>query len=102
MARSVYDVTGAGDIVVNMFALVAAAGADRKAAARIANVAAGIVVGKRGTTSVTVQEIQERLVGSRRLAPESGVGALPLESGTQAVDWTAAPERLKTRIRAND
>ena len=102
MARSVYDVTGAGDTAVSTFTLAAAAGADREAAARLANVAAGIVVGKRGTASVTVQEIQERLRESRGLAPESGVEALPMESGLRALDLTAAPERLKTEIGAND
>jgi len=61
VARSVYDVTGAGDTAVSVFTLGIAAGADCETAARLANVAAGIVVGKRGTASVTVQEIQERM-----------------------------------------
>jgi rfaE bifunctional protein kinase chain/domain len=60
-ARAVYDVTGAGDTVVSVFTLAIAAGADRESAARLANVAAGIVVGKRGTTSISVDEMQERL-----------------------------------------
>jgi D-beta-D-heptose 7-phosphate kinase/D-beta-D-heptose 1-phosphate adenosyltransferase len=72
-ARSVYDVTGAGDTAVSVFTLTVAAGADRETAARLANVAAGIVVGKRGTASVTVQEIQQRLLEFQGLAPESGV-----------------------------
>jgi rfaE bifunctional protein kinase chain/domain len=56
-ARSVYDVTGAGDTVISVFTLAAASGADHGTAARLANVAAGIVVGKRGTTCVTTDEI---------------------------------------------
>ena len=61
--RSVYDVTGAGDTALGVFALGLAAGATRSQAAQLANVAAGIVVGKRGTTSATVEEILERLAG---------------------------------------
>jgi rfaE bifunctional protein kinase chain/domain len=59
---SVYDVTGAGDTALGVFAAAIAAGAERWHAARIANVAAGIVVGKRGTACVTVEEILERVV----------------------------------------
>jgi D-beta-D-heptose 7-phosphate kinase/D-beta-D-heptose 1-phosphate adenosyltransferase len=60
MARSVYDVTGAGDTAVSVFTLAMAAGAGRETAALLANMAAGIVVGKRGTASITVEEIQQR------------------------------------------
>lgn len=60
-ARAVYDVTGAGDTVVSVFTLTLATGADRETAARFANVAGGIVVGKRGTASISVDEVQERL-----------------------------------------
>jgi rfaE bifunctional protein kinase chain/domain len=62
--RSVYDVTGAGDTALGVFALGLAAGATRGQAAQLANVAAGIVVGKRGTTCVTVEEIVERIAGN--------------------------------------
>jgi D-beta-D-heptose 7-phosphate kinase/D-beta-D-heptose 1-phosphate adenosyltransferase len=61
VARTVYDVSGAGDTVVSVFTLVMAAGADQETAARYANTAAGIVVGKRGTASVSVEEILEGL-----------------------------------------
>jgi D-beta-D-heptose 7-phosphate kinase/D-beta-D-heptose 1-phosphate adenosyltransferase len=61
VARSVYDVTGAGDTAVAAFALGMASGGDYESAARLANLAAGIVVGKRGTASVTVEEIQALL-----------------------------------------
>ena len=57
-ARNIYDVTGAGDTVVAVLALALAAGADMEMAARLANYAAGIVVGKVGTASVTVEELQ--------------------------------------------
>lgn len=102
MARSVYDVTGAGDTAVSVFTLAMAAGADREAAARLANVAAGIVVGKRGTASVTVQEIQERMREFNGLVPEPRVDVQPLETGLKPLDLAAASERLETGIGAND
>jgi rfaE bifunctional protein kinase chain/domain len=57
VAKEVYDVTGAGDTVIAVFTLSAAAGADFYEAARIANTAAGVVVGKLGTATVTKEEI---------------------------------------------
>ena len=56
-AREVADVTGAGDTVVATLALALAAGAALPVAARLANTAAGIVVGRRGTAVVTAQDI---------------------------------------------
>jgi D-beta-D-heptose 7-phosphate kinase/D-beta-D-heptose 1-phosphate adenosyltransferase len=61
MAQSVYDVTGAGDTAVATFAAAIAAGADRETAVRLANIAAGIKVGKRGTATVNVEEMHKRL-----------------------------------------
>ena len=58
-AKEVYDVTGAGDTVISVFTLAAAAGASWHEAAKIANVAAGIVVGRMGTSTVTKEEITE-------------------------------------------
>jgi len=57
-AREVFDVTGAGDTVIALLAAGAAAGLDWAAAARLANLGAGIVVGKLGTASVSVAELQ--------------------------------------------
>ncbi len=57
MVRKVYDVTGAGDTVVSVVALALASGANLNEAASIANIAAGIVVGKVGTATVTANEI---------------------------------------------
>jgi D-glycero-beta-D-manno-heptose-7-phosphate kinase len=56
VARTVYDVTGAGDTVVGTLALALAAGAGLDEAAQLANQAAGIVVGKVGTATVTIDE----------------------------------------------
>ncbi len=61
VAREVFDVTGAGDTVVAVFTSALAAGADMLDAAIIANCAAGIVVGKIGTASVTKEELMELL-----------------------------------------
>lgn len=57
----VADVTGAGDTVIAAFTAALAAGADTEDAARIANIAAGIVVMKRGTATASRQEILAEL-----------------------------------------
>jgi D-beta-D-heptose 7-phosphate kinase/D-beta-D-heptose 1-phosphate adenosyltransferase len=56
-ARQVFDVSGAGDTAVAAIGLAVAVGADMRQAAGLANIAAGIVVGKRGTATVTTGEI---------------------------------------------
>jgi D-beta-D-heptose 7-phosphate kinase/D-beta-D-heptose 1-phosphate adenosyltransferase len=57
VAREVYDVTGAGDTVVASLGLGLAVGLDFVEASRLANVAAGIAVGKLGTSTVSPAEI---------------------------------------------
>lgn len=61
VARNVYDVTGAGDTVVGTLALALGAGAELETAARLANRAAGIVVGKVGTARASYAELLEGL-----------------------------------------
>jgi len=56
-AREVFDVTGAGDTVIATLAVMLAAGAGLEAAMRVANRAAGIVVGKLGTATASHQEL---------------------------------------------
>ena len=63
-AREVYDVSGAGDTVIATLALMIATGADLHAAMRVANHAAGIVVGKLGTAVVHPDELAASLAGS--------------------------------------
>jgi rfaE bifunctional protein kinase chain/domain len=53
----VADVTGAGDTVIATFTAALAAGADTESAARLANLAGGIVVMKRGTATVSAEEL---------------------------------------------
>ncbi len=60
-AKQVFDVTGAGDTVVSALALALAAGAGMEEAARIANAAAGIVVGRVGTATVKLEELKAAL-----------------------------------------
>jgi D-beta-D-heptose 7-phosphate kinase/D-beta-D-heptose 1-phosphate adenosyltransferase len=56
-ARQVYDITGAGDMVMSVLGLALAAGADYPAAIRLANVAGGLEVEKVGVATVTREEI---------------------------------------------
>jgi len=60
-AREVYDVTGAGDTVMAVLALALAAGASLRQAAVLANYGAGVVVGKRGTATVSRAELARAL-----------------------------------------
>jgi rfaE bifunctional protein kinase chain/domain len=64
--RQVFDVTGAGDTVLSVLALAVAAGAPLADAAMLANTAAGVVVGKLGTASVSPQELLHALDDIRR------------------------------------
>jgi len=71
-ARDVFDITGAGDTVISTIARVFFAGQDLKTAARLANVAAGIKVGKFGAAAVSIDEIaawirQRENLGGRKL-----------------------------------
>lgn len=57
-ARDVFDVTGAGDTVIAVFTACLARGNDALTAARLANLAAGVVVGKVGTATASWNEIE--------------------------------------------
>ncbi|HEX4895073.1 MAG TPA: bifunctional D-glycero-beta-D-manno-heptose-7-phosphate kinase/D-glycero-beta-D-manno-heptose 1-phosphate adenylyltransferase HldE [Solimonas sp.] len=65
-AREVFDVTGAGDTVIASLAAALAAGAPLARACRIANLAAGIVVTKLGTATVSRAELERELSGDAR------------------------------------
>jgi D-beta-D-heptose 7-phosphate kinase/D-beta-D-heptose 1-phosphate adenosyltransferase len=60
----VRDVSGAGDTVSAALALMLAAGASFEAATRVANAAASVVVGKRGTATASLAELRNRLLGA--------------------------------------
>ena len=78
------DVSGAGDTVVAALSAMLAMGADFEAAARAANAAASVVVGKRGTAVVTPAELRARLLPAAKLASEEKV----------VFDWALADERF--------
>lgn len=60
-AREVYDVTGAGDTVIATLAAGLAGGSSMSEAALLANQAAGIVVGKLGTATATIEEVLDSI-----------------------------------------
>jgi D-beta-D-heptose 7-phosphate kinase/D-beta-D-heptose 1-phosphate adenosyltransferase len=60
-AREVFDVTGAGDTVIATFSMAVLCGFPLVEAAHLANVAAGIVVGKLGTATVLLEELRTAL-----------------------------------------
>jgi rfaE bifunctional protein kinase chain/domain len=61
LAREVYDVSGAGDTVISTLAVMLASGLGLPEAMRLANVAAGVVVGKLGTATCTLDELRTAL-----------------------------------------
>jgi rfaE bifunctional protein kinase chain/domain len=60
-AREVYDVSGAGDTVISVLTLALVSGATIEEAAVLGNLAAGVEVGKRGTATVSPDEIRSAL-----------------------------------------
>lgn len=81
-AREVFDVTGAGDTVISTLAASLAGGADLPEAVALANLAAGIVVGKLGTAAISAPELRravQREEGSER-------GVLGLEQLLVAIE----------------
>ncbi|MFX4806029.1 PfkB family carbohydrate kinase, partial [Acinetobacter baumannii] len=68
-AREVYDVSGAGDTVISVMAAGLASGLSLAETVPIANIAAGIVVGKTGTAPITRRELKAALTA----APEHGI-----------------------------
>ena len=56
-AKKVFDVTGAGDTVIGILALMKAVGMNTEIASQISNHAAGLIIGKRGTATLTYKEL---------------------------------------------
>jgi D-beta-D-heptose 7-phosphate kinase/D-beta-D-heptose 1-phosphate adenosyltransferase len=71
-AQEVYDVTGAGDTVIGVLAAVLAAGDSLEEACFLANAAAGVVVGKLGTSTVSTVELENAI----HARPETGFGVM--------------------------
>jgi D-beta-D-heptose 7-phosphate kinase/D-beta-D-heptose 1-phosphate adenosyltransferase len=80
-AREVFDVSGAGDTVMAVMAASIAGGTSPVEAARLANIAAGIVVGKVGTAVVTTDELVAALHHSDISAGEAKVASLEAALG---------------------
>ena len=95
IAREVYDVTGAGDTVIATLALAIAAGAQFTQASALANIAAGIVVGKLGTSTVSEAELIAKLHSGQ----QSGFGVVTEEQLKIAVD--AAKARGENIVMTN-
>ena len=80
----VRDVSGAGDTVAAVMAVLLAMKAPYEFAMRAANAAAAVVVGKRGTATVSLGELRHRILPAASLAPEDKI----------VFDWSVLDERL--------
>ncbi len=80
----VRDVSGAGDTVAAVLAVMLAMKAPFEQAMRAANAAAAVVVGKRGTATVSLAELRHRILPAASLAPEEKI----------VFDWSLLNERL--------
>jgi len=93
-AREVFDVSGAGDTVVATLAVMLAAGADLPEAARLANLAAGIVVGKFGTALVHPADLAAA-VHARTVTASSDAKITTLAAALERVAfWRGRGERI--------
>jgi len=80
-AQEVFDVTGAGDTVIGVLAAALAAGNSLEESCFLANAAAGVVVGKLGTSTVSPIELENAI----HARPESGFGVMDEEQLKQEV-----------------
>ncbi|MEW6672971.1 MAG: D-glycero-beta-D-manno-heptose-7-phosphate kinase [Thermodesulfobacteriota bacterium] len=92
VARQVFDVSGAGDTVLAVLGLALAAGASFKEAAVVANAAAGIVVGKVGTATVSPKELADAL------NPPDDAAARKHKSLTELVDVVGGLKKQGRKI----
>ena len=90
----VRDVSGAGDTVVAILAVARAAGADWEDALRLANAAAAVAVGKKGTAIVTPAELRRQILPHASLAAEEKIVAPGRELEAQLSDWRKQDLRI--------
>ena len=90
-AKEVFDVTGAGDTVIAVMATALAAGSSMQEATILANSAAGVVVGKLGTASLSINELEAALREHEPLRR----GVLP---ESQLLEQVSAAKRSGERI----
>jgi D-beta-D-heptose 7-phosphate kinase/D-beta-D-heptose 1-phosphate adenosyltransferase len=93
VARQVFDVSGAGDTVISVLALCLASGLDPEVSVQLANVAAGIVVGKVGTVPVEKHELLAALSPELALHAEDKVVSRE-ELIARVALWKANGERV--------
>ena len=87
-ARDVFDVVGAGDTVAATLALALGARLDLESAARAANAAAGVVVGKRGTATASHAELVEAMMSGNRRALGTRAKIMDMPGACAArVEW---------------
>ena len=90
-AREVFDVTGAGDTVISVLASSLAAGDNFAEATAIANLAAGLVVGKLGTAAISGPELRRAILAEQ----DTGMGVMTAEQLSIAVhDAKAHGEKI--------
>jgi D-beta-D-heptose 7-phosphate kinase/D-beta-D-heptose 1-phosphate adenosyltransferase len=95
--RQVYDITGAGDMVLAVLGMALAAGADYEPAIRVANVAGGLEVEKIGVATVSRDEILRDLLRADG-PPEGGPGPRKLRSRSSLVQELRARRALGQRV----
>src|ERR1700676_1370098 len=83
----VRDVSGAGDTVAAALATALAAGADWETALRMANAAAAVAVGKKGTAIVTAAELRRKILPHAYLAAEEKIVSAGGEPHPALVEW---------------
>jgi D-beta-D-heptose 7-phosphate kinase / D-beta-D-heptose 1-phosphate adenosyltransferase len=76
-AKEVFDITGAGDTVIAVLSACIAANVNLKDAARLANLAAGIVVGRLGTATISLQDLEKEITQQKSPNLLKGVMNLP-------------------------
>jgi D-beta-D-heptose 7-phosphate kinase/D-beta-D-heptose 1-phosphate adenosyltransferase len=93
LAREVFDVSGAGDTVIATMAAGVAAGLPLHEAIRLANLAAGIVVGKLGTVPISREELLAKLTTERETSQAEKICSFETLSNRVA-HWRVAGQRI--------
>ena len=90
----VRDVSGAGDTVAAALAVLLSLGADFESAARAANAAAAVVVGKRGTAAVSAAELRHRILPAAARASEEKIVFDFVELDERLAEWRRQGQRV--------
>jgi D-beta-D-heptose 7-phosphate kinase/D-beta-D-heptose 1-phosphate adenosyltransferase len=90
----VRDVSGAGDTVAAVLAVAIAAGAGWETALRMANAAAAVAVGKKGTASVTSAELRRKILPQAFLAAEEKIITAVDDLEGRLLDWRSQDLRI--------